>query len=143
MTALWFWAWATEQVLRPPVVADEGQLSLPEQVSATCPPTNPPTQVIQAPFVWQDTEDGFLKRRRAFGRRAGANTRHREAQLPDEVVAAIAEYCRDRPKAKNSEIAHWLQKNGAMKRLVALPNGKDMKHASLAKKISHVRPPRK
>jgi len=30
-----------------------------------------------------------------------------------------------------------------MKRLVALPNGKDMKHASLAKKISHVRPPRK
>jgi len=104
---------------------------------------NPPTQVIQAPFVRQDTEDEFLKRQRAFGRRAGANTRHREAQLSDEVVTAIAEYCRDRPKAKNSEIAHWLQKNGAMKRLVALPNGKDMKHASLAKKIGHVRPPRK
>ena len=47
MTALWFWAWATEQALRPPVVADEEQLSLP------------PTQVIQAPFVRQDTEDEF------------------------------------------------------------------------------------
>jgi len=143
VTALWFWAWATEQALRPPVVADEEQLSLPEHVSATCPPMNPPTQVIQAPFVRQDTEDQSLKRQRAFGRRAGANTRHREAQLSDEVVTAIAEYCRDHPKAKNSEIAHWLQKNRAMKRLVALPNGKDMKHASLAKKISHVRPPRK
>lgn len=117
MSALWFWFW---WVSPPP----------------------PPTQVIEARGVKERDEievrDEVWKERRAFGRVLGANKRREKGQLPAEVVAKIAEYCRDDPAVTNNEIARRLQKNRETKPLVA-----HLKPRSLANKIGRVRPPRK
>jgi hypothetical protein len=97
----------------------------------------PPTQILGAPLVREETEDKFLSERRAFGRKVGAKKRREDARLPDVVVDKIAEYCRGKPAAFNSDIARWLRRNRETKPLVA-----HLQFRSLAKKIGHARPPR-
>jgi hypothetical protein len=100
-------------------------------------PALPPTQYLYPPLVL-DNEEKVLAQRRAFGRKLGAESRQRFAQLDDEVVAAIVECCRRNPDASNSEVANWVSDHPKTQPLV-----EHLKHGTLRKKVAQVRPPRK
>jgi hypothetical protein len=98
------------QVLRPPFVADEEQLFLPEQVLATYALQTPP--LVERDETQVEAE--VLEQQRARGRKAGAKKRHEDAQFPEKVSAAI-----------DDRSDH--------------PDGSEMKPRSLAKKIIRYR----
>ena len=76
------------------------------------PPTLPPTQYLRPELMVEETEDEVLKRRRARGRKIGAERRHLDAQLTEDLAAIDADRGRH-PNANSTQIAGRLQRNPA------------------------------
>jgi hypothetical protein len=130
VTALWFWAWVTEQKL--PVVADKGRPLLPERGSAANPhPAQAPLPRAQSlePSAVRDPDILVLVRKDANeARRLAAQAAF------DKVAPAIRDRLAKHPDASNNEIADWTIADRKTGPLVA-----HLKRGTLAKWIGKLR----
>jgi hypothetical protein len=125
------------QVLRPPLVADEDQVLLPEKVEAT--------YSIQPPFIEErdkiQVEAEALEQQRARNREKAAEKRRRDSQLTKEALTAIDELRGRYRDANNTDIAKWLQRKRAT-RVFYQKKGRRKRYTveALARKISREHP---
>jgi hypothetical protein len=115
-----------------PMAKDEKPI--PPAKTPSVPPAQ--THTLQPMYVVGSDEEIEAKQR-ARSREKAVEARRRGTQFAAEARAMIDQH----PHVKASTLATWLQTRSKTKSLrgVTLPNGKPMKHPSLAKKIGRYR----